>query len=93
MADQARLQARVSGDVQGVGFRFFVVRRAGELGLRGWVANRPDGSVETVAEGPRPQLERLVEALRQGPPGAEVDGVDVSWQQPKGDLSGFIIAG
>ena len=62
--------------VQGVGFRWFVQREAARMGLMGWTANSPDGSVEVVAEGPEAELERLVAELRQGPSGASVTQVD-----------------
>lgn len=73
----ARLEATVRGRVQGVGFRYFVVRRAIELGVVGWVANAADGSVRCVAEGPLERLDTLAEALSSGPLGAIVDAVDV----------------
>jgi acylphosphatase len=89
----ARLHAVVHGDVQGVGFRYFVVRRAKDAGLVGWVRNRSDGAVECLAEGPRPALERLLDQLRQGPRPAEVSEVDVEWQPSCGDLREFIVTG
>ncbi len=90
-AGPARVEATVSGWVQGVGYRYFVVRMASRLGLVGWVANRPDGGVECVAEGPVHDLERFVDALRQGPDLADVTGVDVRWLRPSGGFSGFEI--
>lgn len=92
-AGEARLRARVRGDVQGVGFRFFVARRANAAGLRGWAANRPDGSVEVLAEGRRADLESLLSDLRRGPPGAQVNEVEAAWERGQGDLRGFSIAG
>jgi acylphosphatase len=86
-----RLHAIVKGDVQGVGFRYFVQGRAEKLGLNGWVRNRPDGSVECVAEGPQPRLQDLLSELEKGPVGASVDQVDADWTQPKGDVSSFAI--
>ena len=68
--DMQELHAVVHGQVQGVGFRDFVVRRALSLNLRGYVRNARDGSVEVVAQGPRPALERLLALLRQGPSAA-----------------------
>jgi acylphosphatase len=65
----------VAGRVQGVGFRFFVVQQACNLGLAGWVLNREDGSVEVHARGPSPHLDRLENALRAGPPHASVTTV------------------
>jgi acylphosphatase len=90
-ADDApvRLDATVDGRVQGVGFRWFVLREAEELGLVGWVANTPDGSVRVVAEGPRRELERLAARLADGPTGARVSGVRIGWQPAGGRFSGF----
>jgi acylphosphatase len=72
--------------VQAVGFRQFVWSRAARLGLTGWVRNGDDGrSVEVEAEGPADALERLLDLLRQGPYGARVDDVQVSWRdEPRG---------
>jgi acylphosphatase len=84
-----RLHAIVHGDVQGVGFRYFVQRRARQLGLRGWVRNNDDGSVELVAEGERGELEELKRAAEQGPRMARVDRVDARWSGATGDLHAF----
>jgi acylphosphatase len=88
---QARLHAIVRGDVQGVGYRFFARREAAARGLRGWVRNRADGSVELVAEGPRPALEAFAEALRRGPPAADVEEVDCAWEAASGGFGEFAI--
>lgn len=72
-----------------MGFRYFVLREAARLDVHGWVANESDGTVRCVAEGPRGELEALLEALREGPPGARVDHVSVSWGAPTGTLRGF----
>jgi len=69
----------VSGRVQGVGFRAWVVQQATALGLAGQVWNRPDGGVEAEAVGPDPALERFVAALRQGPRLARVEEVAEEW--------------
>jgi acylphosphatase len=90
--DISRLTARVVGEVQGVGFRFFVRRQAQALGLRGFVRNAADGSVEVVAEGPRSQLEQLLRALCRGPLGADVRDVEVSWGAATGQFTDFRIA-
>ncbi len=74
-AAERRLEAVVRGRVQGVGFRYWVVRRATELGLTGWVANELDGSVRCVAEGAGPALDDLETLLRRGPTGAIVESV------------------
>ncbi|HEX2657274.1 MAG TPA: acylphosphatase [Polyangia bacterium] len=89
-----RLFAIVHGRVQGVGFRAATLQTARALELAGWVRNRPDGSVETVADGDELALKRLESFLRRGPPGAHVRHVDVSWE-PAGEgtdrLKGFEI--
>lgn len=87
----SRLEATVRGRVQAVGYRYFVIRAATELGLEGWVANRPDGGVECVAEGPRGSLERLEAALREGPPASWVDSVDSRWRPATGSFVGFTV--
>jgi acylphosphatase len=89
--NRARLDAVVHGRVQGVGFRFFVLRAAAELPIDGWVSNEGDGSVRCVAEGPRADLDRLLQALREGPPGADVTNVTQQWSDPTGRMAGFTI--
>ncbi len=74
----------VSGRVQGVGFRFFAVDVAEELGITGWVKNLKDGRVEVEAHGRKEMVELMVARLRQGPPGASVSDVNVTWL-PKQD--------
>jgi acylphosphatase len=68
----------VRGRVQGVGFRAFVEDEAAQRRLAGWVRNRRDGSVEAVLSGPVAQVDSMLAALRQGPPAARVDAVQVS---------------
>ncbi|MBU0608041.1 MAG: acylphosphatase [Armatimonadetes bacterium] len=89
--DQARLHAIVTGRVQGVGFRYFVLDVARELGLSGAVRNLRGGQVEVVAEGKRTELERLAAALREGPPAARVTNLQLSWAEPTGRFTGFSI--
>jgi acylphosphatase len=83
------LRAVVHGRVQGVGFRWSAVREARSLGLSGTVANRPDGTVEVVAEGNPVRLARLISWLEKGPPGARVSSVDVEWLPWSGAYNGF----
>lgn len=87
----ARLEAIVTGEVQGVGFRYFVLRHALLMGLRGHVRNRADGGVEVVAEGRRDALEDLLRQLWRGPSGARVDDIQVTWRAAEHALSGFRI--
>jgi acylphosphatase len=68
-------RAVISGRVQGVGFRFFAERAAREAGVRGWVRNLPDGSVETVAEGQEEAVAVYLDRLRRGPMGSKVTAV------------------
>lgn len=83
-----RRRVVVHGRVQGVFFRETTRRRALAEGVAGWVRNQPDGSVEAVLEGEREAVERLVAFLREGPPGARVDWVDVVSEEPE-QLTGF----
>lgn len=88
-SDDARIDATVVGRVQGVGFRWFVVDAARQLGLAGWVANEADGTVRCVAEGPRADVEALLVELRRGPLGARVDRVIPRWGRPAGEFDRF----
>jgi acylphosphatase len=87
-----RVRVVVSGRVQGVFFRAACADEARRRGLGGWVRNVADGRVEAVFEGPRTQVEAMVEWCRRGPGGARVDGVETERQQPVGTVS-FGIAG
>ncbi len=87
----ARLTGTVTGMVQGVSFRWFVQRRATDLGLVGWVVNYSDGSVGFCAEGPRADLDDLLDAVRVGPAAAAVENVNVQWDQPTGEFHRFEI--
>ena len=91
MADPAavRLDATVIGRVQGVGFRYFVLREAMALGLTGWVANTPSGAVRCVAEGPRESLQALEDRLHDGPASALVERVSVAWMPAVGSFISF----
>jgi acylphosphatase len=89
----ARVAATVSGTVQGVGFRWFVVREARRLGLVGWVANAADGTVRLEAEGAQGDVDELIALLREGPPGARVADVAVAPTRPGGDESRFELRG
>jgi acylphosphatase len=89
--DSERLHGVIKGDVQGVGFRYFLIRRAEALELKGWVTNRDDGAVEFVAEGSRRELEQLERAARDGPRMARVTAVEVKWSNATGGLDRFDI--
>lgn len=85
----ARLHAVVEGRVQGVGFRNFVLERAQELNLTGWVRNTFEGNVEVTAEGSRTDLEALLMKLRTGPRAAYVTDVTFEWTSPAGEFKNF----
>ena len=88
--ERVRAHLWISGTVQGVGFRFFAERAARRHGVSGFVRNLPDGRVEAAAEGEREAVDRFIAALRAGPSGAVVRGVDVQWEQAQGN-QGFVI--
>jgi acylphosphatase len=85
------VRLRITGRVQGVGFRWFAREEARDLGLSGRVKNLPDGSVEVVAVGAPPALESLRERLRQGPPGGRVQGIEEQELAILPDEQGFEI--
>jgi acylphosphatase len=89
----ARAHIVIAGRVQGVAFRQSTVDEARRRGLAGWVRNRPDGRVEAVAEGPRGEVEGLAAWCRRGPRLARVEDVTVTWEEPRGGVDGFDIAG
>ncbi|MGI9861518.1 acylphosphatase [Moorella naiadis] len=77
----------VHGYVQGVGFRYFVLRQAAAWQLNGWVRNRYNGSVEGVVEGPEGQVKEFLDSCRQGPAWAEVQEVQVQYEEPRGETT------
>ena len=87
-----RLHAIVEGMVQGVGFRQFTLHRAQHLGLTGWVKNRYDRKVEVLAEGPRDQLDELVQQLHAGPPASMVRQVNCTWEKATEEYADFYIS-
>jgi acylphosphatase len=85
-----RGHVRVKGRVQGVGFRAHVEYSARQIGgLTGWVRNVGYDMVETVAEGERANVERLIEAIKQGPRASRVDEAKVEWETPTGEFLEF----
>jgi acylphosphatase len=89
--NRRKVEILVSGVVQGVGFRYFVYRQALELGVCGWVGNRPDGRVEVVAEGDEIQLKALIEEIKVGPRSAEVEEVVPRWSGADSHFTSFTI--
>ena len=85
-----RARVIVRGHVQGVFFRSDARDRAQSLHVAGWIRNVPDGTVEAVFEGEPERVESMVEWCRRGPSGAQVEDVDVDWEEPSGE-SGFAV--
>ena len=83
------VQLRITGRVQGVGYRFWATRMAARLGLRGWVRNRADGTVEALVTGAPQEVAAMIEACRQGPAGAWVAEVTASRDEDDGSV-GFV---
>ena len=89
MEEFVQIQLIIRGRVQGVFYRVSARQEALRLGLTGWVRNCPDGSVELLAQGPRFLCEGLLRYCHEGPPGARVDEIDVSWGEPSSVYVGF----
>jgi len=82
---------RVTGRVQGVGFRYFVWREAETLGVHGWVRNRADGTVEALARGTKEELDRLQDRIQEGPQWSQVVSVSVAEESDEDVGRGFEI--
>jgi acylphosphatase len=82
----ARVRAHVfvSGQVQGVSFRWYAIQHARRAGVGGFIRNLYDGRVEAVFEGPSEAVTALVEWCHEGPSAARVTAVDVAWEEPEG---------
>ncbi len=83
---------KVSGVVQGVGYRYFAIHRARTLGVTGWVRNNDDSSVSVLAEGERGIIEVLVKELTIGPAASNVTDVNIQWQEYTGQFTGFDVS-
>ena len=88
---QKRIHMLIRGRVQGVFFRASAQREARRLGITGWVKNRPDGSIELLAEGDEDSIKELSSWANHGPSAARVDGVDVRWRGYTGEFPEFLI--
>jgi len=84
-----RVQAIVSGHVQGVGYRYFAAHAADRLGLAGTVRNLPGGEVEAIAEGDEDALKDFLDELRRGPSAGHVDDLQAAWGEPTGRFTHF----
>jgi len=89
--DQVRVHLKISGRVQGVFFRASTLAQAQRLGITGWVLNRPDGTVEAIAEGTQAPIEEFIAWCRRGPAGAQVSSVEMRWEAARHDFTSFSI--
>jgi acylphosphatase len=90
--ENVRARLKIEGRVQGVWFRESTRRQAQSLGVKGWVRNCQDGSVEVLAEGPSAAVDKLIQWSNQGPPAAHVDRVKIFEETWKGEFDSFIIS-
>ena len=77
--DNLTVNMKITGKVQGVGFRYYVLRQAQELGIRGWVSNKPNGDVEALAQGEKEGLDHFITKVEQGPAFSRVENVSLNW--------------
>jgi acylphosphatase len=92
MSSEQRAEILLSGLVQGVGFRYFVLKNAQQLGVKGYVKNLYDGSVFAVVEGERGLIEELFKVMRVGPRSAAVRNAKIEWKEFKNEFTTFEIA-
>ncbi len=91
MSKSAAVRLSFGGRVQGVNFREFTRREAVNFNVVGYVKNMPDGTLQVVAEGQRPDILHFIEVLMSGPPQAVVNTVDTQWIEPTGAYPDFSI--
>jgi len=91
MSQPVRCHVRISGVVQGVCYRMETRRAAEKLGVKGWVKNRSDGTVEAVFEGTRDAVDQLINWCYSGPRHASVTDIDKTWEEPSDSYQSFDI--
>jgi acylphosphatase len=89
--EKTRCYVIVSGRVQGVNFRWNTLKRAKNLGLKGWVRNTENGKLEAVFEGEREKIEKILEWMKVGPILARVENLEVKWEDFKNEFKDFEI--
>ena len=89
--DYLTVNMKITGKVQGVGFRYFVLRQAQELGILGWVNNKPNGDVEAFAQGEKAELEQFIAKVKEGTTFSRVDNVNLEWMNKDEQYFGFEI--
>jgi acylphosphatase len=91
--ETVRVHVWVRGRVQGVGFRAHVEYHARQIGVTGWVRNVGWDTVEAVAEGTREDVERFIEAMKEGPRMSRVDEAKMEWEDVTGEFREFGVRG
>ena len=86
-----KVNLTISGKVQGVGFRYFVLRQAQKLGINGWVSNKSNGDVEALAQGEKADLEQFIAKVKEGPSFSRVEDVSLNWGKDAEQYFGFEI--
>ena len=87
----AKFHVLISGRVQGVFFRLSTKQKAEQLGLKGWVRNKPDGNVEAIFEGPEEIINEVIEWCHRGPPLSKVTNVEIKKQKTTNAFEDFSI--
>ena len=88
---QTAVNIIIKGKVQGVGYRYFTLKKAQELHIIGWVKNQSDGTVALFGQGNKRNLELLIAILKQGPSFSKVDEVIVNWEHAHAEYTDFVI--
>ena len=89
--ERRRAHVLITGRVQGVFLRAYTRDAARLIGVAGWVRNLPDGRVETILEGEKSRVEKVIQFCQKGPPGAYVSNVQVNWEEARGEFQTFEI--
>ena len=79
LVDTPTVKMKITGKVQGVGFRYFVLRQAQKLSIKGWVSNNSNGNVEALAQGEKEGLDHFIAKVKQGPTFSRVEDVSLNW--------------
>ena len=91
LEDTLTVNMKITGKVQGVGFRFFVQQQAQKLGINGWVSNKSNGDVEALAQGEKADLEQFIAKIKEGPSFSRIDNVNLEWMNKGEQYFGFEI--
>ena len=89
--DTLTVNMKITGKVQGVGFRFFVQQQAQKLGINGWVSNKSNGDVEALAQAEKADLEHFIAKVKEGPSFSRVEDVSLNWVKESEQYFGFEI--